>query len=434
MKISVYIPSYNNARFLPECLDSILSQTFKDFEIVVADDGSQDGSNEILRDYQSRYPNKIRYLFHPGHGHKGFAPTCNLAIQHSHGEYIARNDSDDIWVPEKLVQQISVLDNHPEFGLVYSYAQYVDELGNELPGLCGTDVTKDKNPVAHLLLTQQIPENTVVFRRRVFDQIGFYDEALVYSDWDLMVRVFSHWKAAFISKPLAKYRIHSSNQSKGRDPKVNLGRIIAVFRRLEEKCNSIGGALLEPRNQALIDLQLAFHLFCGGDYEEAVTYLQHAFRIDPGLNKDVKFINSWLNQWKPEFYTIYHKHFGFWTIEHLPPAVSPTFRSHLAELQLENPETRAFFVRRGIQRGQSQTGPADLSDIFDDCPDKIPLSGTWKAKVLKEVYPALLFGSYEKGDFSKTQYYWRKTVQLDPSWLKNLGTWSIGLKTLFGNR
>jgi glycosyltransferase involved in cell wall biosynthesis len=434
MKVSVYVPTYNNARFLPECLDSILSQSFQDFEIVVVDDGSQDGSNEILLDYQSRYPNKIRYFFHPGHGHKGFAPTCNLAIQHSQGEYVARNDSDDIWYPDKLEQQVSILENYSEIGLVYSYAKYIDEVGNELPGLCGIDVTNDENPVIQLLYSQQIPENTVIFRRKVIEKVGAYDESLVYSDWDFIVRVFSHWKAAFIQKPLVKYRIHGGNQSKGIDPQVNLARIVAVFHSLEQKSIEVGGTLLEPRVQALLYLQIAFHLYCEGKNEASNEYLHRTFQEDPSLNGDVGFLNSWLNQWKPAFYTVDHNHFGFWVIAHLPPSVTLAARRELAVLQLSHPDTTDFFVRRGIQRGRLQVRPIDMANIFDDCPGEIPLSRSWKEEVLKKVYPALLFDSYRMGDYPKTQYYWKKAVQLDPAWLRNRGVWSIGLKALLGGR
>ena len=88
---SVFIPTYNHARYLPQCLDSILGQTFKDFEIVVADDGSTDNSLEILNDYQRRFPAKIHYHWHSGHANKGVSATSNLAITKSLGKYLAPN-------------------------------------------------------------------------------------------------------------------------------------------------------------------------------------------------------------------------------------------------------------------------------------------------------------------------------------------------------
>jgi len=434
MKVSVIIPNYNNACFLPECLDSVLSQTYQNFEIIIIDDGSQDGSHEILINYQSLHPEKIRYYWHPERKNKGVSSTLNLAIEKSTGEYIARIDSDDIWYPEKLQQQVPILDNHPEIDIVYSCSEFIDRSGKELPGLEGKNITNSENPLASMLISFVTPQNTVVFRRKVFDQVGLFDESLIYSDWDLMVRIFSHYKAFFIDKPLAKYRIHDQTLSKGIDPQINLARIVAVFHSLEQKSTEVGGKLLEPRNQALLNLQLAFHIFCEGKEEEAINYINQAFQKDPSLKGDVEFFNFWLNQWKPDFYTIHHQHFGFWVIAHLPPTISPAFRSQLVEMQLGDPKTKDFFVRRGIQRNMAQSEQVDMMDIFEDCPDVISLPASWKKGILGEIYPTLLFASYKTGDLRKTQYYWKKTIELDPYWLRNRGIWSIGLKSLLGRR
>ena len=112
-KVSVFIASYNHARYLPECLDSILAQTYPDFEIVIVDDGSTDGSPSLLEDYQRRFPEKIRYSWHPEHGNWGVSRTSNDAIQKSRGEYLAWIGSDDAWYPDKLKQQVEQLDNDP---------------------------------------------------------------------------------------------------------------------------------------------------------------------------------------------------------------------------------------------------------------------------------------------------------------------------------
>ena len=214
-KVSVCIASYNHAQYLPDCLNSILSQTYQDFEIVIVDDGSQDGSHELLSDFLSSYPEKIRYFWHPDHTNKGYSITTNLSIQKSRGKYIAWIGSDDIWHPGKLEQQVSILDNQPEIGLVYSYAEFIDGSGNRLRGTLGEDVTKDENPMGSMIISCHTPALTVIVRRDCLDQVGLFDELLEYSDWDLMMRIFSHWKAAYIDKPLGKYRVHGKNMSRG---------------------------------------------------------------------------------------------------------------------------------------------------------------------------------------------------------------------------
>lgn len=432
-KVSVFIASYNHARYLPECLDSILAQTYPDFEIVIVDDGSTDGSSSLLEDYQRRFPEKIRYSWHAGHANKGVSFTSNTAIEKSRGEYLAWIGSDDAWYPDKLRQQVEQLDNDPALGAVYSYARFMDGDGTELPGMAGSDICSDTNPMGRMIRFCHPPAMTVVFRRQCLDEVGLFDDKLIYSDWDLMIRVFSRWKVGFIDQPLAKYRIHNNNLSKKIDPRVDLSRIIAMYRRLEEKWPGIAGRLHEPRNEAIFDLQLAFHLYCNHEEAEALKYLHLAFQHDASLGNDAAFVDAWLNQWKPPFYTTQHHHFGFWVIDHLPATISPIFRSQMIVLQTNNPETQAFFVQRGIEWGQAQARPAVVTSIFDDCPEIIALPAAWKTEVLKKVYPTLLFNSNEKGDLPKVRYFWKATVRTDPTWLKNRGIWSIGAKIFLGN-
>lgn len=434
-KASVFIPTYNRAHYLPQCLDSILAQTYQDFEIVIVDDGSADDSHELLLDYQGRFPAKIHYHWHPGHANKGVAATSNLAILKSRGEYLAWTGSDDVWYPEKLELQIAQLEHDPRLGMVYSYADFIDGDGRLLPGRARLDITSDPNPVGRILQYCHPPAMTTVIRRNCLEKVGLCDETLqTCEDWDLWIRVFSHWKAGFIDRPLAQYRLHSNNLSKRIDPKLDLRRILSMYRHLEQKQSDIGGALLTARNQAILDLQVAFHLFCDDELEEAVKRLHSAFQKDPSLCDDVAFFNAWLNDWKPGFYTPEHNHFGLWAIAHLPPTSSRTFRKRLVELQLAQQETRSFFVRRGTQQGLAQSTPGPLTTIFEDCPDRITLPQAWKAQVLKEIYAALLFETFNAHELPKARYYWAKAVQYKPAWLLNRGVWSIGLRALMAPR
>jgi glycosyltransferase involved in cell wall biosynthesis len=434
-KVSVFVPNYNYARYLPECLDSILAQTYHDFEIVIADDGSTDNSHEVLMDYQSRYPEKIHYYWHPGHANKGVAATSNLAISKSQGEYLAWTGSDDVWYPQKLELQVAQLDHDPRLGMVYSYADFLDSEGRILPGRYGVDITADPNPVGRMLQSCHPPAMTVVIRRQCMEEVGGFDETLrTCEDWDLWIRVFALWKVGFIDQPLVKYRIHGNNLSKGIDPKVDLNRILTFYRRLEQKQSDVDRVLLEPRNQAIVDLQMVFHLFANVEIDESIKHLHAAFHKDPSLCEDINFLNHWLSQWKPNFYTPEHNHFGFWVIAHLPPTISPGLQGRLFELQLQNPDTRAFFVQRGVQRGKSQSRPVDMTPIFDDCPNGFAIPRLFKENILKEVYSTLLFESYQAGDVHKTRYYWRKAIQMDRSWLTHRGVLAIGVKAFLGRR
>jgi glycosyltransferase involved in cell wall biosynthesis len=433
-KVSVFIPNYNYASYLPKCLDSILAQTYQDFEIVIVDDGSTDNSHNLLMEYQHRFPQNIHYFWHPGHSNKGVAATSNLAMMKAQGEYLAWTGSDDVWYPEKLSLQVDQLERDPRLGMVYSYADFIGRDGKLLPGRAGLDITSDPNPLGRILQYCHPPAMTTVIRRQCLDSIGLCDETLsACEDWDLWIRLFSHWKVGFIDRPLAMYRLHGNNLSKGVDVKVDLNRILAMYRRLDEKQCDIGGALLKARNQAILNLQLAFHLFSNGEKEDAIARLGWAFERDPSLYKDTAFMSDWLSQWKPDFYTPEHSHFGFWVIAHMPSTIDPIFRNRLLSLQLKNPDTRAFFVRRGIQLSKSKPEQVELARIFEDCPHGL-VPGSWKMNVLKELYATLLFESYRKGDLNNTRYYWRQAIRSDWRWLRNLGFLSIGLKAFLKSR
>ncbi len=109
----------NGEKYLAEAIDSVLAQTYTDWELLLCDDGSTDGATAIAKDYAARYPDRIRYFEHPNHENRGMSATRNLGIANSRGQYIAMLDADDVWVPEKLVEQLAVLEAHPEAAMVY---------------------------------------------------------------------------------------------------------------------------------------------------------------------------------------------------------------------------------------------------------------------------------------------------------------------------
>ena len=122
-KVSVIIPAYNCAHYICHAVDSVLAQTFPDFELVVVDDGSTDNTRELLKQYGSQ----IKYIYQQN---KDMTAARNTGINHSSGEYIAFLDSDDIWLANKLERQIVLLDQAPEVGLVYCWHYYIDPAGN----------------------------------------------------------------------------------------------------------------------------------------------------------------------------------------------------------------------------------------------------------------------------------------------------------------
>ena len=293
-KVSVLIASYNHARYLPKTLDSVLGQTFQNFEVVIVDDGSTDESLSIVEDYASRYP-AVRVLTHPGKKNKGISATCNLALEHARGEFLSWLGSDDMWYPNMLETQVALLESDPALGLVYSYARLIDETDEQLSDdLIGWDITGEAAPLELLAQSSPVPTLTAVFRHKCIKQVGPFDEQLVYSDWELWIRIAAHWRIGFSAAPLAMYRVHHANVSIGIKPELNLRYALDVLQAVSRKSRKIGGALLAPRTQALLHLRTAYLASCLQDEDESQRSLANVFSSDPSLLKKPETLAGWL--------------------------------------------------------------------------------------------------------------------------------------------
>jgi glycosyltransferase involved in cell wall biosynthesis len=122
--VSVIMPFFNAERFFRESIESVIAQTYPNWELLLIDDGSTDGSTETALAYAGEHPHKVRYLAHENHQNKGASASRNLGIRNARGSYIAFLDADDIYLPEKLEQQVAILESRPEASMLYGATQY----------------------------------------------------------------------------------------------------------------------------------------------------------------------------------------------------------------------------------------------------------------------------------------------------------------------
>lgn len=214
-KISIVTPSYNHARFLPDRVNSILGQTFQDFEWIIIDDCSTDGSQDVLRELVGDDP-RVTLLFHSQN--QGMPATTREAIALSSGKYIYRAESDDVCDVRFLERMVQVLDAHPQVGFAYCRALHMDENGNLWGGLRqdkqdwvrkGTDVFRS------LVMGNFIPGPNIVFRREAHDRVGGFGTGpfTVSCDYHFCLRMCLYYGVAYVSEPLGYHRTHSSNLS-----------------------------------------------------------------------------------------------------------------------------------------------------------------------------------------------------------------------------
>ena len=122
--VSIVLIFYNEERFLPEAVESVLAQTFQSWELLLVDDGSKDGSSELAHAYARQDPTRIRYLEHPGHGNMGMSATRNLGINSARGVYLSFLDADDVWLPGKLEQQVALMRANPRAAMVVGLTEW----------------------------------------------------------------------------------------------------------------------------------------------------------------------------------------------------------------------------------------------------------------------------------------------------------------------
>ena len=204
--VSVIIPAYNSAQFIAATIQSALAQTYADFEIIVVDDGSTDATLEVLNSFGQQ----IKVFSKPNGGP---ASARNLAIRNASGKYVAFLDADDLWMPEKLAEQVAFLESNPEVGMTFSEALMFAEVGGEKQ-IRGKIGFTGETSFCHLLLGDHIPNSTVMMRRECVDEIGWLNESralVAVEDYEYWLRLAKAFPIKAIAKPLAYYRVHANN-------------------------------------------------------------------------------------------------------------------------------------------------------------------------------------------------------------------------------
>ncbi|MCJ7664359.1 MAG: glycosyltransferase [Desulfobacterales bacterium] len=193
-KVSVIIPTHNRKAFVLEAVASVLAQTYGDYELIVVDDGSSDGTDEALKRYEAH----LQYLYQEN---QGVSVARNCGLERARGEFIAFLDSDDLWLPKKLDMQLAFMDQHPEAQICYT---------DEIWIRSGVRVNPKKRHAKysgwvypHCLALCIISPSSALIRRSLFEQVGGFDPGLpVCEDYDLWLRVAARFPISYIPQRL----------------------------------------------------------------------------------------------------------------------------------------------------------------------------------------------------------------------------------------
>lgn len=202
--VSVIIPTRNRAAYLNHAIASVYAQSYKNFEIIVIDDGSQDNTKDIVRTFDQR----LSYLFQK---HAGVSAARNHGIQEARGEYIALLDDDDLYAPQKLQRNIEYFSRHPEVIWLCSGFGFINAEGTLLPR---APIIPEKEEVTlhDIALFAFIHTSSVIVRKRCFEIVGGFPKgSKVSEDYHMWAKLLTHGKGAALKECLTFFRQHKGN-------------------------------------------------------------------------------------------------------------------------------------------------------------------------------------------------------------------------------
>lgn len=210
--VTVIVPSYNHEKYIKQCIESIMTQSYANLSLIVIDDGSTDRSPDIIKELQSTY--SFKFI---SQKNKGLIPTLNLVLKTEDiKKYVCLVASDDYWPKDKTSIQVEFMENHPECYLSFGNYIEVDSSGNILEKI---KCTPPKNYFfQEMLLSNYIPAPTVMIRTSVFTEVGYFEPNFRIEDWHMWLKILkAHPHQGYINQTLAFYRIHQGNFHKNVD-------------------------------------------------------------------------------------------------------------------------------------------------------------------------------------------------------------------------
>jgi glycosyltransferase involved in cell wall biosynthesis len=291
--VSVIIPTYNCGEYIVEAIDSILNQTYKNYEIIVVDDGSTDETKKRLEKYNNK---EITYIYQEN---KGISVARNRGIKASTGELIAFLDADDMWLPEKLERQINIFKNFPQTGLLGCGYYRIDKTGERIEESSAGNYA-DKESLLNDLMVRNVIAGSgsgVLIKKECLDRVGLFDESFrSIEDRDMWFRIVKIYESRFVNEHLVIIRTRNHSLSKNvKMMKCNQKKFIQKHLKRESlarKNKSYSYVYLDAAREyygAHKKLLAATHAF--------IAFIIYPFKVYPDDDKYQIFIKSFLPNW-----------------------------------------------------------------------------------------------------------------------------------------
>ncbi len=385
--VSVIITTYNAAPYLSAAVDSVLAQTYRDFEVLLIDDGSTDNTCQVLEPYLDR----LRYIYQDNQERSA---ARNNGMQHAAGSWIAFLDGDDAWTPDKLATQVAALQRYPQAVMAYGCARIVDEQGHPttwwghqtIGSLEGEAGLVQEGP--EILFGSPINPSITLIRRESLEQAGGFDPTIhqgIGEDWDLWIRLSNLGAFARLPQILALYRTYGTDRElRKRASSYYIDRSVYIIRKNAAANPRRFPEALVRQAEGRIYFQSAMASFELGQVENGGQVLSRAVQIEPSLGER-KFLEG-----------------------------------HLEHTAL-----------RLLRDGRTETGVvAFLSQLISALPDTMRYPGLTVGQVLARAHLHEVFRSHQRQDWSGVRRSIWRGLARDPRWLFNRGVLSIALQSL----
>jgi hypothetical protein len=461
-RVSVIIPSYNLARLVPQAIQSVLDQTYTDFEVLVVDDGSQDNTREVIQSFDDA---RVQYIYQENRGLSG---ARNTGIQQAQGEFLAFLDADDTFFPNKLAGQVAALDRQPEVGLVAGGYWLVDENNQPLQEKRNWEHTPTL-AVETWLFGCPFIVNAVLARREWVVRVGGFDPALRrVEDRDLWLRLaYAGCPMAWVPAIVCAYRMHLGQMVRAGSSQKNVSlQVMEKF--FAQPDLPVQYSALRERVYAAVQFEGACREYASGEFSLAPYSLEKAIQEQPGLlNGEPPQMADALISWAIDPLSANPAAYMAGVLEHLPPSAhglrqhrqwllyAATVRGSLEALLVKNTALAQKILRQSLEhqprlsenpalaiqlagdyvRGLPISDPAAvLDDFFAALPQELESVKAQRRPALARLHMARGFDAAEQGKYPQAAGALWQGARLDPAWLRNRGVWAVWLKSLLGRR
>ena len=379
--VSVIIPAYNQGHYLGEAVQSVLNQSYQDFELIIIDDGSTDNTRQVAKSFSDA---RIRYTYQEN---SGLSAARNTGIRHATGSFVTFLDSDDLFLAEKLNLLVAALENKPSdlasatsIGFVAGQAILIDANSRRLDKMVGTKLPDDN---LQLLLGNPLHVGSVLVRRSWLDKVGPFDESLrACEDWDMWLRLAkAGCRMGWVARPVSLYRIHGQQMTR-QAKRMRKAMLTVLDKTFNYPDLPESWLAMRDRAYAAAYVKAAARAYYTTALASAKRDLAEAVRLDPSLlDHEARKLTNQLAGW----------------------ANAPMVDDPLAYLER----------------------------MYENLPDTLSRLRQRRRHHLGQIAMQMVFESYNKGDLAKTRSVILRALRYQPSWLINRGVLSIFVRSYF---